>query len=171
MRTAGALFTPPILEPRVVPHDQGNQDAREPSSARRPAAPSFDLHREGRPLRWLPALLRVPVEEETHRACELVTLADDPRATVGADPPQAVPVLVVRVGEEAHAWLGADVDDALQPTMPLRLLVDHEPDRVAFEDEHHGNEVRCSIRSDRRQPCHASGSEARSSLLLVHRGT
>mgnify|MGYP003289285950 CR=1 FL=1 len=100
-----------------------------------------------------------------------MTLADDPRATIGADPPQAVPVLVVGVGEEAHAWLGTDVDDALQPTMPLRLLVDHEPDRVAFEDEHHWNEVRCSIRSDRRQPCHASGSEARSSLLLVHRGT
>lgn len=135
-----------------------------------PAAPSFDLHRESRPFRWLPALLRVPMEKETHGAFELVTLANDPRATVGADPPQALPVLVVGVGEEAHAWLGADVDDALQPTMPFRLLVDHEPDRIAFEHEHHGNEVWRSIRPDRRQPCHPSCSEARSSLLLVHSG-
>src|SRR5688500_10303474 len=137
-------------------------------SALRPAAPSFDVYREGRPLRWLSALLGVPVEEETHRAFQLVTFADDPCAAVGSDPPETVPVLVVRVGEEAHARLGAHVDDALEPTMPLRLLIDHEPDRVAFENARHGNEVRRSIRPDRRQPRHSSGSEARSSLLLVH---
>ncbi len=73
------------------------------SSAGQPVAPSFDFHREGRALRRLPALLRIPVEKENHRAFELVTLVDDPSTTVGTDPPQAVPVLVVRVDEKAHS--------------------------------------------------------------------
>ena len=56
-------------------------------SACGPAAPSFDLYREGWPLRWLLALLGIPVDEQTQRPFELRALADDPRAAVGADPP------------------------------------------------------------------------------------
>ena len=140
------------------------------SSARRPAAPPFDLHREGGPTGWLLALLRVLDQEPIQRPFEVGALADDLRAAVGADPPQSAPVFVVQVDEEAHAWLRADVNESLQPTMPLWFLVDHEPHRVAFKGEHHGNEVWRSIGSDRRQPGNASGAEARTSLLLVHRG-
>ena len=125
------------------------------SSARRPAAPSFDLHREGGPTGWLLALLRVLDQEPIQRPFEVGALSDDSRAPVGADPPQAAPVFVVQVDEEAHAWLRADVDETLQPTMPLWFLVDHEPQRVAFKGEHHGNEVWRSIGSDRRQPGNA----------------
>src|SRR6266508_7027945 len=82
-------------------HDQGS-----PGCARAVLSP----HASGAIVRPLPrgpassVAARAPASTcrggETHRAFELVTLADDSRVTVGADPPQVVPVLVARVGEE-----------------------------------------------------------------------
>src|SRR3990172_10196513 len=100
---------------------------------RGPVAPLFDLDLEGRPLRQLLTLPRIPIEQETHRALELGATVDDPRSAVDADPPQAVPILVVRVDEEADPGLYLDVEETLQPAMALGLLVDHEPHRVAVE--------------------------------------
>ena len=118
-----------------MPHDQGHQDAPEPSSARRPAAPSFDLHRGGRPLRWLPALLRVAVEEEAHRAFELVTLGAPAQTHPDVAGNGAGYLLVAQseTGTRSQILASASSRDPALTAALSKLLVRHggSPDKLA----------------------------------------
>src|SRR5262249_20273467 len=79
----------------------------------------------------------------------------------------ALPVLLVVVDEDGHVRPCARVLDPAQAPRPLRLLVDRGIERLAVEDEHDRDEMRPSVRVDRREPRHA---RLRQYSRLVHLG-
>ena len=68
-------------------------------------------------------------------------LLHHPGVAVDAHPPQAAPVLVVPVDQQADPGFGADVRQPLQRPAAFGLLVDHQPDGVPLPGEDHGDDT------------------------------
>src|SRR5213593_2425306 len=121
-------------------------------AGRSPVADVRDIHREHRAVGRLVAVLRVLLLQQRERVLALLALVEHARAAAEADPPEPAPVLVVVVDEDRDVRSDARVLDPPQCPRALRLAVDGRVEGVAVESEHDWDEVRPSVRIDRRQP-------------------
>src|SRR5262245_11687144 len=124
---------------------------------RRPRGPAGDVEGEDRARRRAFAILRVLVDQRSDRLLDLSVGGDDATVAVEPHPPQARPVLVVGVDEQAGGPGRFDVRRTAQPRAALGLVVDRAVHDVVAPGEADRHDVRQALRADRGAATHPRG--------------
>ena len=92
------------------------------------------------------------------------------RDTVGADPPESGPVIVVVVEQHDDARFRRDVGEAGEAWRAFRLVVDRRDDSVPLQCEDDGDEMGCPGSADGGEPRHpdSPGAFARIQSPVAH---
>ena len=97
---------------------------------------------------WPILVLLVPRDDEVDRSGVSFPRFGDRSCSIGANPPEPSPVIVVVVGQQGHPGIGLDIGQSLESRGALGFVVDDTDDRVAADGANDRYEVG-SLWSDR----------------------